>query len=120
MIVFTALFDALMAFTGVHFAKHLVNGAIIVDLFGAKPAIDKALSEMIFEGLLYFAAMCFVELFIINRFATLRGLAFYPKDFQDEKENLTMCHGNRTKQKIVIAIGFIALILVNVAMYIFL
>lgn len=120
MIVFTVLFDVLMAFTAGNFAKHITCGTIMTDLFGTVSAASRGGSEFIFELFLYFAVMCFVELFVVSRFATLRGLAFYPKDFQDERENLTMCHGDRLKQKIVIVIGFLVLLLVNVAMHIFL
>lgn len=120
MIVFTILFDALMAFTAINFAKHVTFGTIMMDLFGVVSAADKGTSEIVFEWLLYFAVMCLIELFVISRFATLRGVAFYPKDFKDERENLEMCKGNHVQQKLVIAVGFIGLMVVNAAIYIFL
>ncbi|MGN0703655.1 MAG: hypothetical protein ACI4LD_03750 [Lentihominibacter sp.] len=119
MIIVTIIFDLMLAFLPFNFAKHMVASSILTDLFGAVPTMDKKPSEVLFEGLLYFAVIVIIELTVISRIEPLRCLAFEPSHYRDKSKREALSAGARTREWIIIAVAFAVFIVLNVLIHAF-
>lgn len=120
MIFLTVIFDCMLVYLPFNFAKHVVTGTILTDLFGVMSTMDKAPSEVLFEAGLYFAAACIIELIVISNIEILRCLAFSPSSFKPDKKYSQVSHVSRFSKIIVITTAFSVIVVLNVLIYIYL